>query len=316
MSLVSEVSLTPCKVSNLQSITSQHHFAFRRARQLLSMWAQIMAAISDGQSLSRLTTELYGKCDLEHYARMLRRDLSYARDMQAYADLCRQRNAPCTNEPTLELRLRGCLRRFDNLAAAVFGTYELLEIILLYTWPRTMVALQRVSKAFKVIVSTSLSIRRALFLEPPRQVCAPAANRLFFNPHKLQLGPWKLTRYGPRKLLAPIGFELVLDYELLDDFCSRAKPLNEEDAVPRSESWRTMLLSQPLRERVTVRLYPKAMRYVIKRVIYERGDITMGVVQEALQYMYVCTVASEDWRDYVDHRMAFKKNVDAEDVRL
>lgn len=275
------------------------------------VWTPDMASMSTDRSIASLTLELYGKSEIKHYARMLRRDLICARDILTYTDSCNISRRTITYDPAMVSRVRQRLATFDDLAASVFGTYEIVEMILLHTWTTTMVAMQRVSKTFNTIITTSRSIRRALFLEPPAGPCEPVVNRMFANnPRKLQLGPWRMLYHRPHVHPERPGHELVLHCELDDDFCSRAKPLDDISRGVRMQAWRNMVFSQPLCDRVQIKLQRKKGRLLIQTLDFDRGDVTMGEAQDSLREAFNATVASEDWRDYVDYRETFKKNID------
>ena len=268
-----------------------------------------MASISTGESLSSLALKLYGDCKHKHYARMLRRDICCAREMLAYVDHCHKWRLKGNLDSTAENRVRGRLVAFDKVAGAVLNTYELLEMILLFSWPKTIIALQRVSTTFRTVIANSRRLRRATYQEPPPEACVPVVNRLFYHPSKLQLGPWSTICYGPRRTGDGSKQEMIISFELNDSFYSRARPLSEVPDNVKIQSWRSMMLSQPLCDRIIVRLYSRNAQQVLERLEIERGNVSMGEVQDVLREMYARTVSSKDWRLYGDHHETFKKNI-------
>lgn len=273
-----------------------------------------MAEISDGLSLAQITTNVYGKCELYEYARMLGRDLRLARDTKAYAEQFPGRHPTRMYPPALprrfKERLTRRLARIDNLLADVLGTYELLELIL-HTNTGDLVVAQRVNKTFKAVIERSIQAQRKLFLMTTDAQREPGRPELNWHTQEVQLGPWKIASYYECRNTPGSGVQLVLEYALCDDFYSRAKPLAMMSKQYAHGSWRNMLCSRQLPNSVRVKLYTKSKKQLIDRIILDRGAVTMGEVQGCLQAMYTATVASEWWRDYVDHKQTFEKNVPA-----
>ncbi|KAK5114989.1 hypothetical protein LTR85_010027 [Meristemomyces frigidus] len=270
-----------------------------------------MAAILNGGCHVEQTMKRFGKCDLLIYARKLASDLKLARDKKAHVDGC-GRCQQTTSHQFKFRRLSDRLQVVDDLVAAVFGTYELLEMILLLTNLHDLVRVQRVSKTFKAIIDRSARIRQALFLEPMQQrenVRSPrnAVSHL----SKIQRGPWKLTYHNTHITEAKPGHEFYMKFELNESFCSRAKPLALMELPFAHGSWQDMRVCCAMVDRITITLFIKSSprRRLIGSFQCDGATLTIGEVQEKLQVMYAKTVASESWRDYVDHKQTYKKNV-------
>ncbi|KAK5718983.1 hypothetical protein LTR17_015490 [Elasticomyces elasticus] len=199
-----------------------------------------------------------------------------------------------------ERDIQAGLQRVDALVHTVFRTYELLEMILLRLPMRDLLLATQVNKTFQGIIERSDPIQRALYMKPDI-ADLPSGGNFEFNdllwgsssPHD---GPW----YGG-------GAEthypstLVLDYWHEQHYFERAPPLEICDGFGSAGSWQKMYLTRPTAKMVEISLWP------IGDGATHAGDVfinyhqaTMGVIQDTLRKMYSQTVASDQWREFMD----------------
>lgn len=279
----------------------------------------VMSSINHEEALAELAKTRNRKTTAETYAYAL---ASYLCDSRSWKpDIEHDQRMHDKNRCLTRFqRVTARLERFDTVARRVFKIYELLEMILLHPPVRTLLLVQRVNRIFKAVIERSLSLRRALFLVPGAQSRGDCplhhettANHWIRKEDIPNAGPWKFIylrelRY-PDDPLGP-RYTLEFAYHLSDDFCSRFKPLAQIHAPFAHGSWRNMLPTLPSYGGVYAELYCSQEKRSLARALVGTGAVTMGQVQEMIGKLYTKTVASDDWRNYVDGFTTFNKNVD------
>ncbi|KAK5688825.1 hypothetical protein LTS10_000803 [Elasticomyces elasticus] len=203
------------------------------------------------------------------------------------------------------------LERSDLLANALFTTYELLEMVLLHLPIHDLLNARAVDKTFLAVIGRSQKLQRLLHLRTDtvqRQSHElPILNKTF-NRTFPQLGPWKLIEYG-YEAVGDGTYDLALYFDLNDDTYSRSKALALCDGITSPGLWQNMYLTRPVCRTVEVVLKHRGSpdRVVASSILLD-AEVTMEDVQSTLQVMYNETVASENWRDHIDHTYTFTKN--------
>ncbi|KAK3702054.1 hypothetical protein LTR37_015168 [Vermiconidia calcicola] len=279
-----------------------------------------MSSINHEQAFAEVAKIQYRKITAETYACALASDLLDSRSCTANFQQSQRTHGHKDWCSTRLERITARLKRFDAVARRVFETYELLEMILLYLPVRTLLLVQRVNRIFKAVTERSLSLRRALFLVPGAQSRGDlplhhetTANHWIREEDIPNTGPWKFIYLRELRYLDdPLGprYNLEFAYLLSDDFCSRFKPLAQIHAPFAHGSWRNMLPTLPSYDGVYAELYCSQEKRSLARALVGTGAVTMGQVQEMLGKLYTKTLASDDWRNYVDGFTTFNKNVD------
>ena len=72
-----------------------------------------------------------------------------------------------------------------------------------------------------------------------------------------------------------------------------------------------MLLTQPVCDQVSLTIYTKGRKHCLKEILIEEKEIRVGDLVDQLNATYEATVASEKWRDYVNHKSTFEKHIDS-----
>lgn len=283
-----------------------------------------------------------GRHVARRHARMLGFDLREARDLKLHIERRRENRESCRYSSEYYRQLSTRLQLADDAIRSVLETYELLEMILLHLPMRRMLLAQRVSKATRTIIQRSIHLQRALYLLPaplsartPSLTLQPTLNNVIYSRWMPQLGPWTLdTRFIKRRTEEAPTTDLHLHFKVAYDHYSRAKPIDKIPSRFPTGSWTRMLLTQPACDRIILCLLAKSGRRMAGAVIGKtRADIlmfatsgsrvavvemeksilellTLGDIQELLQGMYMASAASKNWREYADHKLTFKKNID------
>ncbi|SMY27862.1 unnamed protein product [Zymoseptoria tritici ST99CH_1A5] len=134
-----------------------------------------------------------------------------------------------------------------SAASNVFGTAELLELILLDVDMRTLLLSQRVSRDFNNAITSSPSLQEKLFFRVKRNTAVrgedpgkPQVNSLFLAQDIKQSIGLNSTHVGVRRTSSS---ESVLDVDVGFRTLDRMKELQQKD---RKSSWQRMLVVQPL----------------------------------------------------------------------
>jgi hypothetical protein len=262
----------------------------------------------------------------ERHSRVLAFDLCLARHFR-YEETVEEGTLSTSTTPTDDESsaslLDAKLNAVDAAAMAVLESYELLEMILLELPLKDMLLAQRTSKTFQSLTKKSLPIRGALFLEPgqvqalaPRAIlqqlnCNPLLARLLrlrFNPADVFLcaspvtgpesvTPWRLpwrlenVSWSP---FSPSPHTITMKFKLNDNVNKQAKRVHAFDT---NGSWRDLRLFQPACAQLRVELLTRFPR-VCGSLRFERCDVTMGEIVDALSQIYNSTVASPSWTHY------------------
>lgn len=127
-------------------------------------------------------------------------------------------------------------------AERVFGIAELLEQILLYLPFKWLLLSQRTSKTFQAALTTSLPLRRKLYLEPSTAKSKPELAPFFSDCDKISNVAWT----------APTGFTYQAivtagTYGQQSESIARQPRIHGEDFLrPKFvANWRNMLITQP-----------------------------------------------------------------------
>lgn len=121
----------------------------------------------------------------------------------------------------------------ESASDRVFGTYELLETILIATYcPRSIFIMQRVCKAWQAVIRHSTTIQKLLFLLQQGQLATPTITSPYFHdtlnpeflyPERLTLNGFAPARfkqaiheeYHPEAAVAKLNLGWVCSFDLL-----------------------------------------------------------------------------------------------------
>ncbi|KAK5746355.1 hypothetical protein LTR17_000735 [Elasticomyces elasticus] len=204
---------------------------------------------------------------LERYAARHAEDLLASRHLvKTYQPrLYQRRKLPITGSITHSVMER--LQRVDALAHTVFNTYELLEMILLHLPLRDLLFACGASKTFHDIINRSEPIQQALFMKPDTTKLldgeSVTVNDLLWFDHMPKYGPWRIDG---AELSG--STEVCLGHWLGVHYFRRAKPIEKREGYGASGSWEKMYLTRPVTDEVLL--------------------------------MYSETIASDQWREYMD----------------
>ncbi|KAK3633382.1 hypothetical protein LTR56_015796 [Elasticomyces elasticus] len=250
--------------------------------------------------------------ELEKHAKDLTEDLLASRDFVAcyaiHRDSARKQPVVGHFAPMVARRLR----QIDALIDRVFTTYELLEMILLLLPQRDLLLASGVSKAFQNIISRSQAIQHALCMrvgtvQATDDDCEPEWNMLICD-NSLQVGPWIHHDSWP-SVPGPLdAVKLEISYMLDDDHFSRAPFLPSADSTEslymNAGSWEKMYLTRNTYQSVAVTLHHQGDATPSTRYVFDNGQVTMGELQEVMRVVLNSTIASNLWREYIDHGVA------------
>ncbi|KAK4896650.1 hypothetical protein LTR27_005570 [Elasticomyces elasticus] len=250
--------------------------------------------------------------ELEKHAKDLTEDLLASRGFVAcyaiHRDSARKQPVVGHFAPMVARRLR----QIDALIDRVFTTYELLEMILLQSPQRDLLLASGFSKPFQNIISRSQAIQHALCMrvgtvQATEDDCEPEWNMLICN-NSLQVGPWCYQENYPGIPATPGEGELEIQYTLDDHYFSRARSLpwvgSPASLYAEAGSWQKMYLTRNTYQSVGVTLFHQGEDTPCSHHVFDDGQVTMGELQEVMRNMFNSTIASNLWREYVDHGAA------------
>ncbi|KAK5697271.1 hypothetical protein LTR97_007407 [Elasticomyces elasticus] len=237
---------------------------------------------------------------LERYAARLAEDLLASRHLvKTYQPrLYQRRKLPITGSITHSFLEK--LQRVDALAHKVFSTYELLEMILLQLPMRDLLFACGVSKTFQDIINRSEPIQQALFMKPDTTKLldgeSVAVNDLLWFDHMPKYGPWRIDG---AELSG--STEVCLGHWLGVHYFRRAKPIEKCEGYGASGSWENMYLTRPVTDEVLLYLWPVGDETESAGGVSLHGaQATMGAIRDSVRRMYSETIASDQWREYMD----------------
>ncbi|KAK5688824.1 hypothetical protein LTS10_000802 [Elasticomyces elasticus] len=237
---------------------------------------------------------------LERYAARLAEDLLASRHLvKTYQPrLYQRRKLPITGSITHSVLEK--LQRVDALAHTVFNTYELLEMILMHLPMRDLLFACGVSKTFQKIIDRSEPIQQALYMKPDTTKLPDGGhvtiNDILWDDHMPKYGPWRID--GAQ---LSGSSEVRLGHWLGVHYFRRAKPIEKREGYHASGSWEKMYLTRPVTDRVRLYLWPVGDETKSAgRVLLDGSQATMGAIRDNVRRMYSETIASDQWREYMD----------------
>ncbi|KAK3655848.1 hypothetical protein LTR22_010143 [Elasticomyces elasticus] len=237
---------------------------------------------------------------LERYAARLAENLLASRHLvKTYQPrLYQRRKLPITGSITHSVLEK--LQRVDALAHCVFNTYELLEMILLHLPMRDLLFACGVSKTFQKIINRSDPVQKALYMKPDTSELPDgqdlAFNSMLWRGYCPKYGPWRINGAG---VFGSSKVELA--HWLETHYFKRAKSIEKCVGYDAAGSWEKMYLTRPVPEKVMLDLYSVGDGTDSADSVYLDGpQATMGVIRDNVQRIYSNTIASDQWREYMD----------------